>query len=641
MYPRVAVLSVLIAAASPAQTLSPEQRLADLRQVVQTLPRVHPSLYAVQPQAQFEAAAARLEADNARLATVEFYTRLATLIASAGDSHTGLTVADAAGANLGFATLPLRLRWFTDGVFVIAAPSNRQRLLGAAVEAVNGIPTAEAITRLTPLIAHENEFWLRARMPSVLVNYGLLRGMGLVAGADPVRYRLRLASGEITTEEFRVENATLVFALDAGGGFAPFNARNAALNYWSEYHAASRTFYIRYRACQEQAGRPFEQFAAATLAALDANPVETLVFDLRENGGGDSNLIVPLLLGLSVRIPRLRENSRFAFYGIADGGTFSSGVQNTEFLKIDDDWAKQLAGQSGLAAILVGEGTGGKPSHFGEVEAFSLGASRLTVQHSTRAFPHQPWIPDRDSVYPDVMLRLRASDYFTRHDAWMALAQAGSRRLPAAPEGEATVVNAASFRPEHGIAPGGWASAFGAFPAGPVELRIEGRPAQVIASTPNQLVFRVPPETPLGPARAEFSAAAGPLLAGRFEVSAAAPALFTVNGADPTQPGAVLNQDGSLNSAAFRARRGSVVQIFATGQAPAAPPPSLDFGRALGGPVQRHDGPRALADQRRRTARRGGGDRPRVCRFGRPRKQRCHDTGGVRHACAVDAAPYR
>lgn len=228
-------------------------------------------------------------------------------------------------------------------------------------------------------------------------------------------------------------------------------------------------------------------------------------------------------MGLSVRIPRLRENSRFAFYGIADGGTFSSGVQNTEFLKIDDDWAKQLARQSGLAAILVGEGTGGKPVHFGEVAAFSLGASQLRVQHSTRAFPNQPWIPDRDSVYPDVMLRLRSSDHFTRHDAWMALAQVRSRRLPAAPEGEATVVNAASFRPEHGIAPGAWASSFGAFPAGPAELRIEGRPAQVIASTPNQLVFRVPPETAPGARRARLRSRTAPGRPLRGEPSRARP----------------------------------------------------------------------------------------------------------------------
>ena len=572
MHSRITALLLLLLPALAGQVFTPEQRLADLRQVVETLPRVHPGVYAVQPQAEFWAAAARLEADNPRLSTLEFYTRLAVLVASVGDSHTILNVTANPGANLGFGMLPVRLRWFTDGVFVTAAPANRQRLLGAAVEAVNGIPIADAIARLKPLVAHENEFWLRTRIPVVLVNDGLLRGMGLVASTDPVRYTLRLASGETATEEFRVESATLVSALDAGAGFVPVNTRNATFNYWAQYRSVSRSLYIRYRACQEQASRPFAQFAAETLAILDANPVETLVIDLRENGGGDSNLIVPLLVGFSERIPRLRQNSGFAFYGIADGGTFSSGLQNAEYLKINDEWALALSGQSGLAAVLVGEGTGGKPAHFGEVRAFTLGASQLTVQHSTRAFPAQPWIPDRDSVYPDVMLRLRSSDYFTRHDAWLALAHARATRLPSAPEGDVTVVNAASFRPEHGVAPGGWASAFGSFPAGAVEILVEGRTSLVIASTPNQIVFRIPPDTPAGAARAELAHAAGPLPAARFEVSATAPALFTVNAADPTQPGAVLNQDGSLNGPAARARRGSVVQIFATGAAPAGAP---------------------------------------------------------------------
>lgn len=563
-------LFFLFSAALAGQTVG--QRLADLRQVVETLPRVHPGVYTVQPQAQFEAAAARLESDSPRLSTLEFYTRLAALVASVGDSHTTLNVTSNAGANLGFGTIPLRLRWFTDGVFVTAAPTNRQRLLGAAVEAVNGIPIADTIARLTPLVAHENEFWLRARIPVVLVNDGLLRGIGLVASGDPVRYTLRLASGETATEEFRVESTTLVSAVDAAGGFVPVNTRNAGFNYWAEYSPASRSLYIRYRACQEQASRPFAQFAAETLALMDANAVETLVIDLRENGGGDSNLIVPLLMGLAERIPRLRQNSGFVFYGIADGGTFSSGLQNAEYLKINDEWALALSRQSGLAAVLVGEGTGGKPAHFGEVQAFTLAASQLTVQHSTRAFPAQPWIPDRDSLYPDVMLRLRSTDYFTRHDAWLALAHARSARLPSMPEGDVTVVNAASFRPEHGVAPGGWASAFGSFPAGAVEIVVGGRPAQVLASTPNQIVFRMPPDTPTGAARGELTHATGPLATARFEVSATAPALFTVNAADPTQPGAVLNQDGKLNGPAARARRGSVVQIFATGRAPAGAP---------------------------------------------------------------------
>jgi hypothetical protein len=36
-------------------------------------------------------------------------------------------------------------------------------------------------------------------------------------------------------------------------------------------------------------------------------------------------------------------------------------------------------------------------------------------------------------------------------------------------------------------------------------------------------------------------------------------------GADPTRPGAILNEDSTVNSAGNQARRGSVVQVFATG----------------------------------------------------------------------------
>jgi len=38
-----------------------------------------------------------------------------------------------------------------------------------------------------------------------------------------------------------------------------------------------------------------------------------------------------------------------------------------------------------------------------------------------------------------------------------------------------------------------------------------------------------------------------------------------VLGTDPSQPGAILNQDSSLNTSANRAAKNSVLQIFATG----------------------------------------------------------------------------
>jgi uncharacterized protein (TIGR03437 family) len=269
-----------------------------------------------------------------------------------------------------------------------------------------------------------------------------------------------------------------------------------------------------------------------------------------------------------MRQARMRQNPAFRIYGIADGGTYSSGAINTAELLVTDTYAKQLDPSAlGLNAILVGEGTGGKPAHFGEVQTFSLPNSGLSVMHSTRAFDGYPWIPDRDSVYPALQMRMRSSDYFTRHDPWLALALARAQRLPRAPEGNVTVVNAASFRVEQAVAPGSFAAGFGTFPASPLAVVVAGRPAEMLAATATQIVFRVPPETPSGVAEIEVRDGERVVSQGRVEVGPSAPALFVLRGADPTQPGAVLNQDGSVNGRSNPAARGSAVQIFGTGSA--------------------------------------------------------------------------
>ncbi len=82
---------------------------------------------------------------------------------------------------------------------------------------------------------------------------------------------------------------------------------------------------------------------------------------------------------------------------------------------------------------------------------------------------------------------------------------------------------------------------------------------------------------------------------GEFTVTSPGIGLFSLS-ADPSQPGAILNQDSSVNTAASPAAQGSVVQIFGTGFAQAtqvmfndtpprlntaAPSPaSPDFGRS-------------------------------------------------------------
>jgi C-terminal processing protease CtpA/Prc len=68
-----------------------------------------------------------------------------------------------------------------------------------------------------------------------------------------------------------------------------------------------------------------------------------------------------------------------------------------------------LALQRETEALLVGEPTGGKPNHFGEVQQFHLPHSQLKVFYSTKYFEASE--QDNDSLMPDISAPATFSEY--------------------------------------------------------------------------------------------------------------------------------------------------------------------------------------------------------------------------------------
>jgi uncharacterized protein (TIGR03437 family) len=89
---------------------------------------------------------------------------------------------------------------------------------------------------------------------------------------------------------------------------------------------------------------------------------------------------------------------------------------------------------------------------------------------------------------------------------------------------------------------------------------------------PTQANFQIPSNAPLGTARiAVRTADTGELVAGgSLLVSAALPGIFTANQAGTGQ-GAVVNQDGTINSSSNPAPVGSTILIYGTGQGQVSP----------------------------------------------------------------------
>ena len=129
---------------------------------------------------------------------------------------------------------------------------------------------------------------------------------------------------------------------------------------------------------------------------LDA---QRIIIDLRFNGGGDETVIWPLWQALE-------KSERFSdkgdIIGLISRQTFSSAMSNSHQLR------------DTCGAVLIGEPTGGKPNHFGQLSSFTLPNTGITISHSTKWF--QKIEGDPDAVHPDVLIPWRSDPLFTGQD---------------------------------------------------------------------------------------------------------------------------------------------------------------------------------------------------------------------------------
>ena len=404
-----------------AQSARDQARLQDLNFLATQLPKLHANFFFQLNPADYSAAASQLGAQVSTLTDAQFYVGLAQLVAMAGDAHTFVSLGGSAAAKAGFQTFPLEFRWLDDGVFVTGAAVSYSRALGTQLVRVGDFPIDEAVARLATMIPHENDQWLHYMAQQYLKGQQVLQGLNLLpaAATSPLTFRDR--AGTEFTLNVGTEASAIVPATSPNQASLPQYLQSAGLNYWYTYSAANRLLYFKYNQCADMPGNPFAAFAAALLNTLDTNPVDTFVLDFRGNTGGDANLIAPLGLGLEQRLPALVVKPRFAVFAAIDKGTFSSGMDDAMQFKqpIPPGLLPPGVDVSQLVRV-VGEPTGGKPAHYGNVKPFTLPASQLTGQYSTQFFSVPDGVPPGPSFAPDIAVPLLSADYFAWHDPVLA-----------------------------------------------------------------------------------------------------------------------------------------------------------------------------------------------------------------------------
>jgi len=399
----VLFITLAITPACPAQSNNSmpasreEKWRQDLKYFATEFPARHADFTKLYAQPHFDNEIAALQKEIPTLSDSEITLRLMKLVASANVGHTAIYLPE---MKLGFWPAALTFRWYTDGLAVTAAAPVYAEALGTHVLQIGSMTPAELLALVAPFISHENDTWLRELSPSFMRNVQVLKQLGAINKDGQIKLTLAKPGGEKFT----------LIAGPAGPGMeqvSMFEALHlpAALYrkqpnsyYWYEYLADSRALYIQYNKCALDPKLTFKDFAADLFAFADAHQVDRVIVDLRFNGGGNSEVVSPLLTGLKAR-PALK--SRVLV--LIGPTTFSAAEDLAVELRYD------------FKATLIGEATGERPNGYGEVRTIQLPNSGLTVQYSTKYFR---MIKDSDpsALEPDVRVGRNLEDALAGRD---------------------------------------------------------------------------------------------------------------------------------------------------------------------------------------------------------------------------------
>jgi Peptidase family S41 len=291
---------------------------------------------------------------------------------------------------------PLRLSEFEDGMFVVG--SARHDLVGAELLGIGGSDVGDILAAVTPLVAHDNEWTIRARRPAFLVDACVLRGLGVIDEVGRTNFRLRDPDGSVVHAQFDAMAVGDYFAQAANLSWSPqaqptyLRRRNEL--HWVEHTADGRAVHIGYNVTLGD----IAAFAQQVAAFAAAPGTRVIVLDLRLNGGGDNRTYGPLLETLI----RLATDTSIAV--LTSRETFSAAIQFVI------DLEKQTS------AIFVGEPTGGSPNHFGNATMLQLPNSRLNAHVATVAWTTAGKDDERLTREPDIFVTQQSGPYFSGKD---------------------------------------------------------------------------------------------------------------------------------------------------------------------------------------------------------------------------------
>lgn len=370
----------------------------DIEFLRKELPKNHKNFFFKRSEEDFNMGLDRIKSQVDSLSDLETVLKLQQLIASFGDSHTRINWYPFLKKK---DYLPIGAYWFSDGIYILRASKEYEKLLGKKIVKINGYPIIQIVDSLKTLITIDNNALVKYFVPNIisatqLLDYFKFSKKGIY------NFDLEDESGDRQIEQIKpsvIDKEFVVFQTEK----PIYSWQGKQISYSSKYFEQEKILYVKYNSCRATTKElqkdgtiseiTFKDFQKEIFNYLKKKKVEKFIFDMRFNAGGNSKYGTQFVKKLS----KNKINTDSTLYVVIGRKTFSSAILNT------------LDFKENTKAIIVGENTGGKPNHYGEIRNFKLPSSNIGVIYSTKYFKRVQI--EMSTIKPDVIIEMSFKDY--------------------------------------------------------------------------------------------------------------------------------------------------------------------------------------------------------------------------------------
>jgi tetratricopeptide (TPR) repeat protein len=393
----------IVAQVTPPK-LTKAQWQADVRFLGDELPKRHRNSFHRVTKEEFDATVKTVYDSVPSASEDEIIVGLMKIVAQVHDGHTNLIPRPYFRSGV----YPIGFYLFSDGLYVRKSAANYADLLGGKVVRVGKMSAEDALKALGQVSFADNEMGVSEFAPMLMSVPEVLAGLKIVDDKQKLDIVIEKDGKQRTFTvapsgafEMLLHGLPETADVAAKVGETPLYLRDPRNVYWFEYVKDQRLLYVKHNEIGNKQDEPVDKFYKRVFDFVDANPVDKFVLDLRNNGGGNNGLNLPVVVGLI----KSKINKRGKLFVITGRETFSA--------------AQNLVNQieKYTEAIFVGEPTAGHPNHYGDSRPFTLPNSGLTVRASTLWWQDLDPRDERPWTAPEIAADLSFSDYKNGKDS--------------------------------------------------------------------------------------------------------------------------------------------------------------------------------------------------------------------------------